>query len=66
MYSVFGRGCRRRNENFQWSPFQDYVYTQMSDVLSAAVLGKTSYTQAMQTLQSTLVSYAKQEGFTVK
>jgi multiple sugar transport system substrate-binding protein len=66
IYSVFGPAAAQVDVSFQWSPFQDYVYTQLSNVLSAAVQGKTSYTQAMLTLQSTLVTYAKQQGFTVQ
>lgn len=63
---IFADASNHVDVNFQWSPFQDYVYAQMANDLSAAVNGKTTYTAAMNTLQSNLVSYAKSQGFTVQ
>jgi multiple sugar transport system substrate-binding protein len=63
---IFAAASNHVDVNFQWSPFQDYVYAQMANDLSAAVNGKTTYTAAMNTLQTTLVSYAKSQGFTVQ
>ena len=63
---IFADASSHVDVSFQWSPFQDYVYTQLGNDLSNAVNGKTSFTDAMNTLQSTLVSYAKAQGFTVK
>ena len=63
---IFADASSRVDLGFQWSPFQDYVYTQLQNDLANAVSGKTTYTAAMNTLQSTLVSYAKAQGFTVK
>jgi multiple sugar transport system substrate-binding protein len=63
---IFADASSHVDLSFQWSPFQDYVYTQLTDVLGNAVNGKASYSGALDTLQNTLVSYAKQQGFTVK
>ncbi len=50
---------------YQWSPFQDYVYTQMTDQLGSATSGKITLVQAMQNLQKNVTSYARSQGFTV-
>jgi len=66
VHSVFAEAARHIDTGFKWSPFQDYVYTQMSNDLGNAVNGKTSFASALNTLQSDLVSYAKAQGFTIK
>jgi len=52
--------------NFEWSPwdteFGNYVTTQ----LAAAAAGKETFTQALATTQSQLVSYAKSAGYSVE
>ena len=63
---IFADSSSHVDLGFQWSPFQDYVYTQLQNNLANAVSGKLSYADALNTLQSTLVSYAKAQGFTVK
>jgi multiple sugar transport system substrate-binding protein len=64
--TIFAQSSQDVDLGFQWSPFQDYVYTQMSEDLAAAQSGSMSYNQAMSALQETLISYAKAQGFTVK
>jgi multiple sugar transport system substrate-binding protein len=64
--AIFADASSRVDLGFQWSPFQDYVYAQLTNNLANAVSGKTTYSGAMNTLQSTLVSYAKAQGFTVQ
>jgi multiple sugar transport system substrate-binding protein len=63
--SIFAATANHIDPGFQWSPFQDYVYTQLQNNLADAVQGTISFTDAMNTLQNTLVSYAKAQGFTV-
>ncbi|HVA92373.1 MAG TPA: extracellular solute-binding protein [Chloroflexota bacterium] len=63
---IFATASSHVDLGFQWSPFQDYVYSQMGVVLGNAVNGKTSFSGALSTLQSTLVGYAKNQGFTVQ
>lgn len=62
---VFASASDNVDTSFQWSPFQDYVYTQMSDQLSSAISGKVTFEQAMHNLQNNVVNYAKSQGFTV-
>ncbi|HEX8035393.1 MAG TPA: extracellular solute-binding protein [Ktedonobacterales bacterium] len=62
---VFIESSQHVNTNFQWSPFQDYVYTQMGDVVGSAQSGKMSFSDALNQLQATVVTYGKQQGFNV-
>ena len=62
---VFIESSQNVDLGFQWSPFQDYVYSQMTDQLGGAINGKTSFSDSIHQLQSNLVSYAKQQGFKV-
>lgn len=63
--TVFAQASNDVDTTYQWSPFQDYVYSQMGDVLNQAIKGKITLTQALQQLQSALVNYARSQGFTV-
>ena len=51
--------------DFQWSPFNDYVTSTNNQILGGALNKKTSLSAALDTWQTTLVSYAKKQGFTV-
>ncbi len=62
---VFVAASNQVDTNFQWSPFQDYVYTQYGDQIGNAVNGKISFEQAMNNLQTSTITYAKGQGFTV-
>jgi len=62
---VFVAASNQVDTNFQWSPFQDYVYTQYGNQIGDAVNGKISFEQAINNLQTNLVDYAKSQGFTV-
>jgi multiple sugar transport system substrate-binding protein len=65
VYKIFAAAASHVDTSFQWSPFQDYVYTQMSDAFGPAANGNGTLVQGMQTLQTNVVNYAKQQGFTV-
>lgn len=62
---VFAQSSQNVNVGFQWSPFEDYVLTQVQNQLASAVQGKISFDQALQNAQNTVVSYAQSQGFTV-
>jgi multiple sugar transport system substrate-binding protein len=62
---VFATSSQHVNTSFQWSPFQDYVFTQLGNQLSSAVAGKITFEQALHNTQKTVVSYAQAQGFTV-
>jgi multiple sugar transport system substrate-binding protein len=63
---IFATASASVDSGFQWSPFQDYVYTQLQNNLADATAGKITFSDAMNKTQTTLVSYAKSQGFTVK
>ncbi len=63
---VFIESSNNVDTGFEWSPFQDYVYSQMSTHLSAAIKGEMSYTEAIEDLQSTVAKYAEDQGFTLQ
>lgn len=62
---VFVNASSQVDTTFQWSPFQDYVYTQWQDDFGLAINGKISFDQALQKQQSDTVNYAKSQGFSV-
>jgi len=55
---VFTQASSNVDTTFQWSPFQDYVYTQYSNQMGDAVNGKISFEQAMHNLQNNTVNFA--------
>ena len=63
---IFTESSKQVDLGFEWSPFQDYVYTQMNDQLGSVGKGSISLTQALDNLQNKIVSYAKSQGFHVK
>jgi multiple sugar transport system substrate-binding protein len=63
---VFIDSSRNVDPGFRWSPFQDYVNSQLGIELSAAASGKGTLVQALDRLQDTIVRYAKAQGFTVR
>ncbi|MCV2394858.1 extracellular solute-binding protein [Actinotalea sp. M2MS4P-6] len=50
---------------FTFSPFQNYAYDQQTAEIYSMVQGEKSPQEAMDSLDSTLVQYAKDQGFTV-
>ncbi len=63
---VFIDSSKHVNLGFQWSPFQDYVYTQMTNQLGPVSNGKSTLSQAFDNLQNQVVKYAKSQGFKVQ
>jgi multiple sugar transport system substrate-binding protein len=63
--SVFVEASNNVNKGFEWSPFQDYVYTQMVEQFGAAATGDTEFSQVPVNLQDKISRYAKQQGFKV-
>ncbi|WP_407341954.1 extracellular solute-binding protein [Pengzhenrongella phosphoraccumulans] len=53
-------------DDFSWLPFMDYAYSAGQESVGKAIADKGDIVGALQTWQDDLVSYAKQQGFTVK
>ncbi|WP_432970145.1 ABC transporter substrate-binding protein [Dactylosporangium sp. CA-233914] len=54
------------DKDFQWLPFMDYANTSFNDTLGKAIAEKGDLAAGLTQWQDKLVSYAKQQGFTVK
>ncbi|MGN9812852.1 ABC transporter substrate-binding protein [Micromonospora sp. BQ11] len=52
--------------DYQFSPFQDYVYTAMGDTLGKAMSQKGDLTPALDAWQKSVTDYATKQGFTVQ
>ncbi len=64
---VFVESGRLVDGSFQWSPFQDYVFAQMSNEMTAAGTGgRGTLAAALDRVQRNVVAFAKGQGFTVK
>ncbi len=51
--------------DFQYTPFQDFVFGQLVDRNAEAMSGKRAWSSVLDTVQANVVAYAKQQGFTV-
>jgi multiple sugar transport system substrate-binding protein len=52
-------------KNYEWSPFQDQVYTYWTNDVLDAILKKTDTAAAVDKWQADTVAYAKAQGYTV-
>ena len=50
---------------FQYTPFQDYVFATMNDLSAEALAGKRPWSTVLDETQKNVVNYAKQQGFKV-
>jgi multiple sugar transport system substrate-binding protein len=51
---------------FDWSPFQDFAYDNLTNCVADAVAGKVGWPEALDQLQGKVSGHAKQQGFTVR
>lgn len=52
--------------DFQWLPFMDYVYSSYEETMGTVIADKGNISDALDTWQDQLVSYAESQGFTVE
>jgi multiple sugar transport system substrate-binding protein len=52
-------------DDFQWSPFNDYVTSSNNQIFGGALVGKSPLSAALDSWQTKVSGYAKQQGFTV-
>ena len=64
--SIFTKAASAVNTSFQWSPWTDYVYKQMTTEFTNASAGKETFDQALDNIQANVVSFAKTSGYTVQ
>jgi multiple sugar transport system substrate-binding protein len=65
IHQVMAEAAQNVNVDFGWSPFTAFVYTTYADLLVKVRAGSITFEAAMQQMQDTVVSYAKDQGFTV-
>ena len=64
--SVFIDASNNVDKGFEWSPFQDYVYTQLAEKVDDAAKGDSTFPEAMDKVQNNVTGYAKDQGFKVQ
>lgn len=62
---VYVESTKGIDSSFQYSPFQDYVYSQMQTLLGKALSDKSDLASAFDELQTTVSTYATSQGFEV-
>jgi multiple sugar transport system substrate-binding protein len=62
---IFSKASSQVYAGFQWSPWSNYVFNQLTSELSKAFTGKESVQQALQNVQDKVVTYAKSQGYKV-
>lgn len=63
--SVFAAASDRVDTGFEFSPFQDYVYTQMGEQFGDAAGGDVAFADVPANLQQSVTGFARQQGFKV-
>jgi multiple sugar transport system substrate-binding protein len=62
---VFAKSAGAVDLNFEWSPFQDYLYQAMADEFGAFMEGSGTLAEAFDRIQASVVTFAQDQGFTV-
>ncbi|MFB5192986.1 ABC transporter substrate-binding protein [Alicyclobacillus fastidiosus] len=62
---VFIKASKSVNTSFQWSPWTDYVYNQMTIEFTKAAAGQETWDQALDNLQHSVVVFAESMGYKV-
>lgn len=63
---IFVEAENRVDPSFEFAPFQDYVNAQMQDEIAKALTGNGTIADAFDRLQTSVVAYAEDQGYTVK
>ena len=50
---------------FQWTPFQDFIYSTLHDEAAQAIAKKEPWASVLDNVQTKAVAYAKKQGFKV-
>lgn len=65
VYQAYGAYNATVGKNYEWSPFQDQVYTLWTNDVLAVTLAKGDTSAGVDKWQADTVSYAKKQGYTV-
>jgi len=50
---------------FQWTPFQDFIYSTLHDETAQAIAKKEAWSAVLDNVQTKVVAYATKQGFKV-
>ena len=73
-YKIFGPTAKvnpiyihasNKLDAFEWTPFQDFIYSTFGDQATLALTGKAPWSSVLDTVQQKVVAYAKKQGFKV-
>jgi multiple sugar transport system substrate-binding protein len=65
IHQVMLEAAQNVDVNFAWSPFTDFVFTTYADEITKVKAGEITFEQALQNLQDKVVTYGKDQGFTI-
>jgi multiple sugar transport system substrate-binding protein len=54
------------DQDFEWLPYMDFVYTSFNETLGKAIADKTDLVAGLEAWQKAVADYGTQQGFTVK
>lgn len=63
---LFSEISKTVDDDFEWLPFMDYVYSSYKETLGKSLADKENFRAGLTEWQSQVVAYAKKQGFTVK
>lgn len=65
LVTVFKKANSVVDQNFEWSPVNDFFFAKMGDDIGLAVRGQTSWSGALDQLQQQVVGFMQAQGFKV-
>lgn len=63
---IYKKAAASVDKSFEWSPWTDYVYNELTVELTKAAQGKESFSTALDNVQNAVVQFAKSAGYQVK
>jgi multiple sugar transport system substrate-binding protein len=62
---AFSQYANTVNTSFQWSPFTEFLYTELSNEVTGAFSGSTSISAALAATQNAVIKYGNASGYSV-
>lgn len=63
--SIYSKAASSVDTSFEWSPWTDYVYNEMTTEFTQAANGKESWDQALDNVEQKTLTFAKSQGYKV-
>ncbi|QSO49329.1 ABC transporter substrate-binding protein [Alicyclobacillus mengziensis] len=62
---IYEQDAKLVNTSFQWTPWSSYIFNEFGVEMTKAAQGSESFDQALANIQSSVVNYAKSQGYQV-